>query len=104
MSHENAHPMAGETVTLLGGIQHPQHECDGAEYRVEDWWDRLGQGSWMFCTGNPACMLYAVRAAAKGLPMDDEVLYGKVGGMGVLIHTSEIEGADAAPLEEELYK
>ncbi|PQM51799.1 hypothetical protein C5U48_12790 [Mycolicibacter virginiensis] len=60
------------------------------EYHVEDWWDRLAGGSWMFADGNPAAMAYAVRSAFKGLPIDNEVLYGKVGALGYLVHVSEI--------------
>ena len=44
----------------------------------------------MFATGNPACLKYALRAGADGLPVDDEVLYVKSGGFGYLVHASEL--------------
>ena len=55
------------------------------------WRDRVAGKSWMMCDGNPAALKFAVRSAAAGLPTDDEVLYGKIGGLGELIHISEIE-------------
>lgn len=45
----------------------------------------------MSADGNPACMNYAIRAGFSDLPTDDEVLYGKIGGFGHLVHISEIE-------------
>ena len=44
----------------------------------------------MFCDGNPACLKYAVRSAFAMLPTDDNVLYGKVNGLGHLVHISEV--------------
>jgi hypothetical protein len=86
MIHEEPSPLAGQTVALKEG---------GHEYRVEDWWDRVGGQSWMDMAGNPACLNYAVRSAKEGLPIDDQVLYGKIGAFGHLIHVSEIENEDA---------
>jgi hypothetical protein len=69
---------------------------NGEEYRVEDYWDRVAGFSWKFAQGNPACLQYAIRTGignAKGahIPPDDEVLYGKIGHFGHLIHVSEIQ-------------
>ena len=65
----------------------------GVEYWVEDWWENVYGQSWMTSDGNPACLKYAMRAGLKdNLPTDNEVLYGKIGGLGELIHISEIEG------------
>lgn len=44
----------------------------------------------MFCDGNPACMKYAIRSAFAGLPTDNNVVYGKVGGFGHIVHVSEL--------------
>lgn len=85
MQHKDASPLAGQTVTIKSG------QFAGQEYRVEDWWDRLGLGSWMFAAGNPACIMYAIRTADDDLPIDDDVLYGKIGSLGHLVHLSEIE-------------
>ncbi len=73
--------MSGKTVKLK----------DGRDYRVEDWWDRLGQGSWMFCKGNMACIQYALKYAFTHAPVDDEVLYGKIGPFGHLMHVSQLD-------------
>jgi hypothetical protein len=63
-----------------------------ADFRIEDWWDRLAGESWRETRGNPAVLQYAARASACGLPVNDDVVYGKVGALGYLLHVSEIEG------------
>jgi hypothetical protein len=66
---------------------------DGTEIRVEDWWDRVSGGSWQTAQGNPAALHYAIRTGLAGLgyvPPDDEVVYGKIGGLGHLVHVSEL--------------
>ncbi|MBM0275137.1 hypothetical protein [Micromonospora tarensis] len=83
-------PLAGQTVTIRADVA----VLGGQEYRVEDWWQNVYGGSWMTADGNPAAMKYGFRAGLAGLPLDDEVLYGKVGPLGHLVHVSEIEGAD----------
>lgn len=86
--HKDPSPLAGKTVEIKQG------KYKGQTYRVEDWWDRLGQGSWMYCSGNISCLNYAIRSVDDSLPMDDEVLYGKIGGLlGYLVHVSELEPA-----------
>ena len=40
--------------------------------------------------GNPACIKYAFRSGFGGLPPDNEVVYGKVGALGYLVHSSEL--------------
>ncbi len=66
------------------------NEIDGQKMVVEDWWENVSGKSWMHCNGNPACMKYGMRAGFAGLPTDNEVVYGKVGPFGHLIHVSEI--------------
>lgn len=94
--HEQSHPLAGRTVTIRKGVHDAaQHQVmPGAQYRVEDYWDRLTGKSWMHSDGNPAAMHYAIRNATNSLPIDDEVLYGKIGSLGHLVHVSEIEQPD----------
>lgn len=82
--HPERHPLAGATVTIKSG----QHK--DSEYHIEDWWDRLSGGSWMDATGNMAALQYSIRA--RGLPMDNEVVYGHIGSFGYLIHVSEFDG------------
>lgn len=79
---------AGKTVTLK--CKPDPDMLNRKKMLVEDYWINLGQGSWMFAQGNPACMKYAIRSGLSGLPTDDKVLYGKVDGMGHLVHESEI--------------
>ena len=88
--HDEQHPQAGETIDNGGsiGLQLPV-----GPYVLEDWWDRLTGGSWMTARGNAAALNYAMRVATNGLPIDDEVVYGKVGAFGHLVHVSEIASA-----------
>ncbi len=92
MGHSEIHPLAGKTIRLnlakAKNVRDPDN-LDGAEYRLEDWWDREMK-SWMDCIGNPAAMKYGIRSGLSGLPFDDEVVYGKVGILGHIIHVSEL--------------
>lgn len=65
----------------------------GTEIKVEDWWENVSGGSWMDAVGNPACIAYAMRTGLMKdpPPIDNEVLYGKIGHLGVLVHVSEVE-------------
>jgi hypothetical protein len=86
MIHEQPHPKARTTVTLPAGVL-----ADApTEYCIEDWWDRVSGSSWQHAVGNPAALVYALRSSAKGLPLDDEVVYGKAGPFGHLVHVSEL--------------
>jgi hypothetical protein len=91
-------PYAGKTVRLradaaeLGG-----HDCE-----VVDWYGRTDQGrSWRQAleAGDPRAQSYAVRRGLGELPDDDEVLFGRVDGMGQIVHVTELEGA-AAPSKD----
>lgn len=91
MIHETEAPQSGKVFSLKG-VEHP---INGPveKYYVEDWWDRLTGGSWMFAEGNPAALQYAMRSGLKGLPIDNEALYGHIespGGLGMIIHVSEL--------------
>ncbi len=83
--HDTRHPDAGRTILVDMG-QGP------AEYRVEDWWDHLSGASYsaLEFLNNWGCKNYITRVNAHGIPTDDEVLYGKIGGLDYLVHVSEI--------------
>ena len=84
--HPHPHPLAGQTVTLH----------DGSDFHIEDWNDRVFDGtSWMFMQGHPASLAYATRAALAGLPLNNEVVYGKAGPYGELVHVEELPGGGA---------
>jgi hypothetical protein len=90
--HNEKSSLAGKVVKIKASVKHPQYpNFGGSEFHVEDYWDRIAGKSWMFCDGNPACLVYTMRSGMAGLPTDDEVIYGKMGGMGSLVHLSEIE-------------
>ena len=40
--------------------------------------------------GNPAALHYAIRMMENELPFDDNVWYGKINGVGYLIHELEL--------------
>lgn len=90
--HNTSHPLAGQTVILNTTAVDPVRGIvtENAEYRIEDYWDRVSGQSWKYSSGNIAAMQYALRAAYANLPMDDEVVYGKIDGFGHLVHVSEL--------------
>ena len=87
------HPLAGQTVRLKNDIgKFMQGEAGGAEFVVEDWAENvLGCSVWD-TDGNPAALEYALRRGTNGnnVPIDDNVVYGKVGWFGHFVHESEI--------------
>lgn len=85
--HTDSHPLKNQTVVIADG------RFKGHPFVVEEWWDKLTGGSWMFADGNPAALDYALRRAVDGLPLDDEVVYGKLGAFGKLIHVSQLPTA-----------
>lgn len=87
MSAREPSAYAGKTVKIRADVA----VLGGQEYRVEDWWINVAGGSWMDANGNPAALQYAARSGFAGLPLDNEVLYGKVDGLGYIVHISEIE-------------
>lgn len=93
--HDSPHPLAGCTVKLavteskVDGDPFAA-ELTGTTYTVEDWWDRLTGQSWLTSEGNPAAVKYAVRSGLAGIPVDDDVVYGKADGLGHLVHVSEL--------------
>lgn len=94
--HSQPHPLAGKTVQVFPKGKHlPAQDgrgvIDGHAYRVEDYWDRIVGMSWTLSVDNQAARAYAIRNSADNLPLDDEVLYGKIGSLGYLIHVSELE-------------
>ncbi len=82
------HSLAGKTVKL--NCKPDPDYLNGQQFNVEDWWENVSGKSWMVCDGNPACLKYAMRNAFAGIPMDNEVVYGKVGPFGHLVHISEL--------------
>lgn len=80
------HPLAGQTVTIASG------PFAGKEYLVEDWWQRVAGMTWKdgVDAGNPACVDYLNRRVVEKFPDDDDVVYGHVGGLGKLIHISQL--------------
>jgi hypothetical protein len=94
--HTSPHPLAGQTVTVTPDAFLQNDGTAPVPFRIEDWNDRLFGQSWMEMQGHPACLKYAVRSGLSGLPLDNEVVYGKCDdGFGHLVHVSEIQGGAA---------
>ena len=94
MIHETASTLKGKTVTIKSHVEHPQvPDFGGSKFHVENWWDWVSGQSWMDSIGNPACIVYAARTgfSKTPVPTDNEVLYGKVGHLGHLVHISELQ-------------
>ena len=94
MLHTEQSPLAGKEVKIKENIKHFQvPNFGGSLLRVEDWWDRVSGQSWGSCQANPACLVYATRTgfSETPVPFDDEVVYGKIGSFGHLVHISELE-------------
>jgi hypothetical protein len=92
ITNKDQHPLAGQQVKLklkkpLSGV----HDMEPVAY-LEDWWDRIANMSWKDANGNPAAMLYGMRAGMAQLPLDDYVVYVKINGLGHIVHTVEIVG------------
>ncbi len=77
--HEEVHPRSGEIVIL----------ATGEKYVLEDWWDHLTGKSWQD-SNVIAAYNYATRVYHNSLPSDNEVVYGKIGEFGYLVHVSEL--------------
>ena len=90
--HARPHPLAGRVVRLPADMGSGADGLGGQEFRIEDWWDHMTGASWREATDIPAVLQYEVRALTKGLPGNDDVIYGKVGALGYLLHVSEVEG------------
>ena len=85
---KDTHPSAGKTVIL--NCKPDPDRLNRQEFVVEDWWENVSGQSWMTSSGNPACQKYAMRSGFSLLPLDNEVVYGKVGAFGHLVHVSEL--------------
>ncbi len=95
--HRDPHPLTSQIVTLKDDVIDPRKlVTGGTEYWIEDWWDRVSGRSWTISDGNQAAMHYAMRIATADIPLDDDVLYGKIGSHGHLVHVTEIKDAGGA--------
>lgn len=81
-------PLAGKTINIKQEANH----IGGQQITIEDYWHLVSGKSWKVSNGNPAAINYSMRTslAAFKVPLDDEVLYGKIGGLGYLVHVSEL--------------
>jgi hypothetical protein len=86
------HRLAGKTVRVCLKVTtiDPWH-LHGQLMTVEDWWINVTGKSWMEASGIPVAIQYGLRSGLSGLPTDNQVVYGKIGGLGYLLHDTELE-------------
>lgn len=83
--------LANTTVTVVTAQPLYLQANTTVEFRVEDWCQRVLGKSWMDAESHPMALAYAVRSAMAGIPLDNEVLYGKTpDGLAHLVHISEV--------------
>lgn len=94
--HDEAHPFQGKMVRIADHVYDDRDMIPaGGWARMEDWWDHLTGSSWMV-QQVAACVMYALRQGAikaqnlYDIPIDDEVVYVKVRGIGHLLHVTEL--------------
>lgn len=88
-------PYAGLTVKIKADVgidPMTGHDLGNQDFTIEDYWENVYGLSWMHSDGNPAALLYAIRTGMRGgaVPINNDVLYGKIGMMGYLFHISEL--------------
>lgn len=89
---------AGKTVKIKDGVRKGLQvgNMSGMDFVIEDWCENALGCHWRCANGNPAAIEYAVRSAFNGaknnVPIfSNDVLYGKVCGLGHLFHVNELE-------------
>lgn len=89
--------LAGKTVKTKSGVGHgmQRYDLSGMDFVVEDWCENVLGYSWMNANGNPAALEYAMRTGIFGknnnVPISNDVVYGKINGLGHLFHVNELE-------------
>lgn len=88
-------PYAGAVVKTksdVGKDPFSGRELGNQQFQIEDWWENVTGKSWMVSDGNIAAMAYGFRTGLRigMVPTDNEVLYGKIDGLGYLFHVSEL--------------
>lgn len=89
---------AGATAKLKDGVGYDTigNDLSGEVFFVEDWFENVAGCSWMAANGNPTALIYAMRIAKNGAnngvyPFSNDVVYGKVDGLGFAFHVNEFE-------------
>lgn len=82
------HPLAGKRVRLRTWDGDP---LNGQINVVEDWWANVKGPQETSADESPAMLHYMVRSELCRLPVDELVVYGKVGALAYIVHEREIE-------------
>ena len=86
--HAEPHKWAGKTVRA-------RYDGREVDYRVQDWSDRVHGEPWAAYRTSKLSEVqeYADRGKRDGLPPDNEVVLGTIGGLTVMLHASELIGS-----------
>lgn len=95
------HRLAGKTVNLDNGRGDPARGLvvRAAQFEVEATFAELAEAGdisgkvWDDSPANWAVLHYQNRALLTGLPRDENVVYGKIEGLGHIVHESELPNA-----------
>lgn len=89
---------AGQTVKVKEGVGNDYFgtNMSGEDFTIEDWCENVLGCSWTDADGNPAAIEYAIRHISFGRnnnvpPFSNDVVYGKIDGLGHLFHINELE-------------
>lgn len=81
------HDLANKKVRLKSNNK----DLNNQIFIIEDWCCNLSGALCKTCNaGNYACLNFAQRESQDKLPYDDKVIYGKIDGLGYIVHESEI--------------
>lgn len=84
-------PYAGMTVKTKPDVGSDMRPTLGnCEFVIEDWWQNVAGVSWIDSGNDYRVRKYALRIGGTKVPVDDEVLYGKIGPSEYLFHVSEL--------------
>lgn len=81
-----SHKLSGKIVTITKGT------FKGEKFVIEDFTKNLFGTPWYNHTiENPAVLEATMRSMENEIPMSSDAVYGKIGGLGHIIHESEWE-------------
>ena len=85
--HPRPHRIAGKTCDVVSGFY------KGAIFTVTDWYARLNANKpWAELEHDAACFGYCFRMVTDRQPKDQNVVEGRIAGLRVLLHESELGG------------
>ena len=89
---------AGRTVKTKPGVGYnlDKESLEERDFTIEDWFENVVGVSWKIANGHPTALMYAFRLGMYGENnikdlFSDDVVYGKIDGLGYAFHIDELE-------------